>query len=286
VVDDGEHDDKLANVHTKSISVANEIDRIFVLYFCIVLASNGCVLLVLVGLGVGLLYGLFGAGGSAFATPFLALVGVPPVLAVASPLPATIPAALAGAWSYRRAGPQALDLAVARRALLFGAPASLLGALSSRWAGGQALLLLSGGLLLVVGVQVTAARSVTPARRAPAALAVGSAAIGFSAGLLANSGGFLLVPFFLLAVGLDRRQAAATSLVVAAALTVPTALMHIALGHVDWRVAGLVGLGLVPGSVLGSRLSSRAGGDGLQTAFGVTLVAFAVWFIVRTLTRH
>lgn len=43
------------------------------------------------GLGVGLLFGLFGVGGSAFATPALALLGVPGVIAVASPLPATIP---------------------------------------------------------------------------------------------------------------------------------------------------------------------------------------------------
>ncbi|MEY3362330.1 MAG: hypothetical protein RL531_2049, partial [Actinomycetota bacterium] len=33
---------------------------------------------VLAGLGVGLVFGVFGAGGSAFATPVLALMGVPP----------------------------------------------------------------------------------------------------------------------------------------------------------------------------------------------------------------
>ena len=45
---------------------------------------------VLAGLGVGVVFGLFGAGGSAFATPVLAVLGVPGLLAVASPLPAML----------------------------------------------------------------------------------------------------------------------------------------------------------------------------------------------------
>ena len=250
------------------------------------------VVVAMVGLGAGLLYGLFGAGGSAFATPILALVGVPPVLAVASPLPATIPAALAGAWSYRRVG--ALDTDVARRALLAGVPAAIAGAVATRWVGGHALLLLSGTVLLAAGVRLAVPAigdqpaghpAGHPAGRRPhraVLVPVACAVIGFVAGLLANSGGFLLVPFFLVVVGLDMRAAAATSLLVAAALTVPTAAVHVALGHVDWRVAALTGAGLVPGSVIGSRLAHVCPQDRLRQTFGVALVAFAVWFIAQT----
>ena len=46
------------------------------------------------GAAIGLLVGLFGVGGSSVATPLLSVLGVPGLLAVASPLPATIPAAL------------------------------------------------------------------------------------------------------------------------------------------------------------------------------------------------
>ena len=53
-------------------------------------------LILVAGLGVGVVFGTFGAGGSAFATPVLALLGVPPVMAVASPLPAMVPASIAG----------------------------------------------------------------------------------------------------------------------------------------------------------------------------------------------
>jgi uncharacterized membrane protein YfcA len=47
----------------------------------------------LAGIVVGVLYGLFGVG-SAFATPALALVGVPPLTAVVAPLPAFVPSSM------------------------------------------------------------------------------------------------------------------------------------------------------------------------------------------------
>src|SRR3954466_622888 len=106
----------------------------------------------LTGLGIGLLYGVFGAGGSAFATPVLALLGVPPLVAVASPLPATLPAALAGAVSYVRKGQ--LDWRVFRRAVAGGLPAAVLGALLSRVVGGPVLLALSALTVAVVGLRM------------------------------------------------------------------------------------------------------------------------------------
>src|SRR4051794_7797671 len=106
----------------------------------------------LTGLGIGLLYGVFGAGGSAFATPVLALLGVPPLVAVASPLPATLPAALAGAVSYVRKGQ--LDWRVFRRAAAGGLPAAVLGALLSRVVSGPALLVLSGAMVGVIGLRM------------------------------------------------------------------------------------------------------------------------------------
>src|SRR5688572_3217411 len=98
-----------------------------------------------IGAGVGVVYGAFGAGGSAFATPLLALAGVPPLVALASPLPATIPAGLAGAWSYRREG--AVATKVARHAVLVGVPTAVAGALCSDLVPGSILLTLSAVLL-------------------------------------------------------------------------------------------------------------------------------------------
>jgi hypothetical protein len=60
--------------------------------------------IVLAGAGVGICTGLFGVGGSSVATPVLALLGAPGLIAVASPLPATIPSAAVGVVPYVRSG--------------------------------------------------------------------------------------------------------------------------------------------------------------------------------------
>src|SRR5439155_6697924 len=137
----------------------------------------------------------------------------------------------------------------------------------------QVLLVLSGGLLVIIGVRFLAPTEpvVMPNRQV---LAAATACGGFTAGLLANSGGFLLVPVFVLLAGLGMRQAASSSLLVAAALSVPTLLTHWALGHVDWWVALVFALGLVPGTVAGTRVGSLLPPARTQRLFGAVLVVF------------
>lgn len=236
----------------------------------------------LIGLGVGVCYGVFGAGGSAFATPLLALVGVNGVAAVVSPLPATVPAAVAGAWAYVRSGE--LDWKTARLAVVGGAPGTIIGALASRAIGGPGLLVLSGLVLVAVGVQLAGRGGAASVRTRPLpgqTLVALAAGVGFFAGLLANGGGFLLVPMFVFVVGLGMRRAAGTSLVTAAVLTVPTLMTHWALGDIDWRVAAAFAVGLVPGAAVGGRLAQRLDGPAVQRTFGAVLVVFAVVFLAK-----
>ena len=110
-----------------------------------------------------------------------------------------------------------------------------------------------------------------------------TAGVGFLTGLLANGGGFLLVPLYVLFFGLRMRPAVGTSLVVVSVLAIPTLLTHWALGHVDWGVAGLYGAGALPASALGSALSQRVEGSVLRRAFGWFLIAFGVLFTVARL---
>jgi uncharacterized protein len=242
-------------------------------------------ILLLGGAVVGLLYGLFGVG-SAFATPLLALMGVPGVIAVTAPLPGIMPGSFAGAWGYARR--ERVDWAMARRAALGGVPGTVLGAELTHFVGGPTVLLLSGVTLLVVGlrviVPVSPAADRAAARRERPLLVAGSAfAVGAFAGLLANGGGFLLVPLFLLWFGLDMNRAAGTSLVVATALSAPALLVHSLAGEVDWKIALIFGLGLVPGAFIGSRVAVRMPMARLRTAFGFALVLVAGWFFVHQL---
>ncbi len=242
---------------------------------------------VLAGLGVGLVFGMFGAGGSAFATPVLALLGVPGLMAVASPLPAMVPAAFVGARRYLRSGN--LDRRVARLAIFGGVPGTILGALASRLVGGDRLLVLSGLLLFGVGARLvlpdrSGAAGRAAHRRDRTSTVVGwSFAVGLLTGLLANGGGFLLVPVFVLVLGLTAIEAAGTSMVVVGVLTIPTLATHWALGHIDWTVATGFAVGLIPASMLGARLAQRIPAARARNAFGVMLVAFSTWFLYRQL---
>src|SRR4029434_4306771 len=95
--------------------------------------------------------------------------------------------------------------------------------------------------------------------------------VGLLTGLLANGGGFLLVPVFVVVFRLLSRPAAGTSMLAVGALTIPTLITHSALGHVDWRVALFFGLGMLPGSLVGAQLGQRISAERVRRAFGVVL---------------
>lgn len=236
------------------------------------------------GAGIGISLGLFGVGGSSVATPVLSLLGVPGLAAIASPLPATIPAALLAAQPYVRDG--AARPKAAAWSLVGGVPGTVAGALLSRVIGPSALLIASGLVLVIVGARVVrpihaeARASGTRRRRNRPLLVASTAGVGIFTGLLANGGGFLLVPLYLLVFGLRMREAVGTSLLVIAVLSVPTLATHWALGHIDWSVALAFGIGLVPAGFVGSRLAQRFAGPWVRTAFGIFLMVFGVFFTV------
>jgi len=244
--------------------------------------------IVIAGAAVGLCTGLFGVGGASVSTPVLALLGAPGLIAVASPLPATIPAAAVGAIPYLRsheARPHAAAWSV-----LGGVPGTIAGALLSRLAGGQALLIASGIVLIAVGLLVVrpideaAASKGSERRRHRAVLAAAMFATGVFTGLLANGGGFLIVPVYLLLFGLGMRQAVGTSLLVITVLAVPTLITHWALGHIGWLLAAQFAAGQVLGSAVGSQFAHHAQGTVTKRAFGWFLTASGLFFTIDRIT--
>ena len=237
------------------------------------------------GFGVGVVFGMFGAGGSAFATPILALIGLPGVIAVASPLPAMLPASVVGARQYVKSGN--LDRRIAKLTIIGGVPGTVVGALVSRLVSGQVLLVLSGVMLLVVGVRMLMPDSQDHASRGAALgrrsglVVTATFVVGFLTGLLANGGGFLLVPLFVVVLGMSTSRSAGTSMVAVGVLTIPTLIAHWALGHIDWPVALVFAAGVLPASVVGARLSQRVPEATARRAFALQLVGFAVWFLIR-----
>ena len=74
----------------------------------------------------------------------------------------------------------------------------------------------------------------------------GGITVGLLGGLLANAGGFLLVPLYLAVLKLPIKTALACSLAVASVLAVPGTIVHAALGHIDWAVTLVFGVGVDP----------------------------------------
>jgi uncharacterized membrane protein YfcA len=233
----------------------------------------------------GFLGGLFGKGGSAIATPLLAAIGIPPIIAVASPLPATVPSTAIASYAYWRE--QLLDWRVVLWSVGFGVPAVIAGAYATRWIGGTALVEATEVLIVGLGVRFVLRPGgahervvdVSGMRGRMAAVAIGA---GLAAGLLANSGGFLLAPLYLAVLRLPIKQAFASSLAVACVLAVPGTIVHAALGHVDWALVVAFGAGSIPLSYVGARVALRTHAARLERVYGAVLVVLGLGLLVTT----
>ena len=227
-----------------------------------------------IGAFVGFLGGMFGKGGSAIATPLLALVGIPPVVALASPLPATIPSTLAASYAYWRE--RLIDWRVFSWSVVVGIPATIAGAYATRWIAGDVLLTATEVVITGLGIRFLL-RPGDPHEIAvkPAAfrtrLVVVAAAVGVLSGLLANGGGFLLAPLFIVVLRLSLKQSFATSLAVAAVLAIPGTIVHAALGHIDWELVAVFGATSIPLSYVGARVALRTNPVHLERAYGAGL---------------
>lgn len=236
-----------------------------------------------VGAFVGFLGGLFGKGGSAIATPLLALVGIPPIIAVASPLPATIPSTLAASYAYWQE--RLIDWEVFRWCALVGIPATAAGAYATRWIGGDVLVTATEVVVTALGVRFLLRPgdpheiAVQP-RAYRTRLVVVAAGVGVLSGLLANGGGFLLAPLFVVVLRLSLKQSFATSLAVASVLAIPGTVVHAMLGHIDWEVVIVFGLTSIPLSYVGARTALRTNPVHLERLYGGGLAALGVTLLV------
>ena len=265
-----------------------------------------------IGLFIGFLGGLLGKGGSAIATPLLHAVGVPAIVAVAAPLPATIPSTLAASWVYWKE--RYLDFGIVRTCVTWGVPATICGALATRWISGNLLVSLTDVVLVGIGLRLLR-RHAAPVETAPPAasvepvveelptgggvalatrptittavaapstrmLALVAVLVGLSAGLLANSGGFLLAPLMITLVKLPIRPALATSLAVSAVLAIPGTIVHAALGHIDWTLVAVFAATSVPLSFAGARVALRMDAQRLERIYGAVLVLLGATFLI------
>jgi uncharacterized membrane protein YfcA len=252
-------------------------------------------LTLLIGLVTGALSAMFGVGGAFVSNPGVRALGAAPLVAVGTSLPSILPGAVSGTIRYQREG--LVDWQVVAWASAAGLLAVIGGSLLSHAVPGDGhLLLLAVAVLL--GFNAWRLALATPSgggepdgggNPAPAAAprvrggwrpaAVGVAA-GLLAGLLGVGGGAVMVPAFSELLHLPLKAAIATSLVCAGVFALPATVVHAVLGDVDWRLAVLLTVGVVPGARLGAGLTIRAAERRLRLAVGLFLAVVAVVYFV------
>lgn len=250
-------------------------------------------LTVAVGLVAGILSGMFGIGGGLVTTPAIRLLlGQPELIAVGTPLPVIIPTALAGVLSYRRAG--LVDLRTGLAVGAVGGFFAIAGARLTTLVGGDVVLVATAALICW-----TAADMLFLSFRAPrpqherdehtgrtrswAWLAGLGALAGLYSGFLGLGGGFVVVPGLIRYFGFPPKRAVATSLVVVCLMAIPGTITHYVLGNIDLGLALMLALGVVPGAMLGARITTVAHERLVQVSFAVLLLFVGVALAVSEL---
>lgn len=274
-------------------------------------------MLLLIGLLIGLILGLTGAGGSVFAVPLLLLLGgMSMVDATGISLGAVAVSTLYASLRNSLARNQAPIL---WQPGLILAISGALSAPAGKWLGLQLseLWLISGFSLLAA---IIALRMWINAQKNPQAalvvragnfantpspdhlcnlnptgqfelrprcvsgLLIGGLVVGVLSGLFGVGGGFLIVPLLLALSAVSMAQAVSTSLLIIALISSSGFISHLAMSetqHWDWLM--LVAAGGVLGMIIGQTVSHKIANVLLQKIFALSLLIVATITLVRHL---
>lgn len=282
------------------------------LYLPIANLSVNALLIVALGLGVGLLSGMFGVGGGFLTTPLLIFYGIPPTVAAASAASQVTGASVSGVFAhFRRKG---VDVQMGVVLVTGGILGSLIGAWLFK------LLQASGQIDVVIGVLyvvllgsiggLMARESVSAIRVArggkppkarkrrhhplvaslpfrwrfyasglyisPLAPLLLGMFTGVLTMLLGVGGGFILVPAMLYILGMGTQTVVGTSLFQTLFTTAVATMVHATTTKaVDIVLAILLLLGSVIGAQLGARFAAKAKPEYLRLILALIVLAVA-----------
>ncbi|MFZ9687377.1 MAG: sulfite exporter TauE/SafE family protein [Chitinophagaceae bacterium] len=102
-------------------------------------------------------------------------------------------------------------------------------------------------------------------------------AAGFLGGLVGIGGGVIIVPALVLLLGISQHNAQGISL---AMMLFPVGILGVInyykKGYVDFKYAGLIAIGFLLGSYIGSRFSLSLPQDTVKKIFAVVMIVLAV----------
>jgi len=243
----------------------------------------GHILHVLLGLAVGALGTLVGAGGGFILMPILLFLypgGSPDVLTAVS-LAVVFANAASGTVSYAAMG--RIDYRSGLLFLLAALPGAAAGAIAVGYVPRDVFCTIFGVALSAAGALVFArpesARGEEPDRlrggrgfNVPFGMLL-SFGVGFASSLLGLGGGIIHVPVMVYLLGFPVHVATATSHFVLAGVALAGTAVHLISGSLRglFPMTGALAIGAVAGAQLGARLSSRVRGTWIMRILGLAL---------------
>jgi len=235
----------------------------------------------LLGLGIGLIAGLFGVGGGFLIVPTLTLTGVPMNIAIGTSLACITISSLSSATMHMREGRVLYRVALLTAA--FSIPMAVLGSYASARINERVLRVLFAILLLYLAYSFAKSRSKggTEEGASPGAIKYSrvpfiGAFSGLASGLLGVSGGIINVPLFHNLARIPLKYAVGTSSFALFFTSLAAAYTHYTLGQVDVAITLTVTPGLIIGSLIGAYLVSRVPSKKLKIGFAGLLVIIAL----------
>jgi uncharacterized protein len=259
------------------------------------------------GVFVGILMGLTGAGGGILSVPLLVFAFHMPI-SQAGPIGLTAIALSAGVGAIIGLNARVLRYKAAMFMAIFGLIMSPLGLWVAHHAPNTPMLLIFSGVLLYVSLRmfkqaIHAIAGKTPEIVKPPpcqldlsigkliwsvpcarSLMLAGASAGFLSGLLGVGGGFIIVPSLKKFTDLPMKAIVATSLGVLAIVSAGGAAISLASGTLDFNIAAPFAIGSLVGLLIGKVLERNISGPRVQQIFSVFTFLVALSLIYKCLS--
>jgi uncharacterized membrane protein YfcA len=242
----------------------------------------------------GIIFGIFGAGGSILLVPILIYVlHLPVKLSLGMALVMLVLTGGTATLTHARA--RNVSWKIGLRWAAFGVVGAYLGGRLAELVPEAILLTLFA--IVIVAASAMMIRSSGPEKpRTPVThiamgkVALVGTALGFFTGMLGVGGGFLLVPAMVLVCNLDVKLAIGTSLLVTGLNSLGGFLGFAAHEHFPVGLTAMVSTLAAAGGFLGARLAKQLPAHRLRPAFGVFLLfigaAMAVQNLIEVLSKR
>lgn len=274
--------------------------------------------LILLGVLVGILSGLFGVGGGFLMTPLLIMLGIPPVVAAASDANQIVGASTSGSLAHYREGN--VDMKMGLFLLLGGVVGGLAGAFLIKWLRLMGnvdfviklcyVLLLGtiGSFMYIDSIKTMRGKAKAVSRdggfvhyfrNLPLQMDFPGSGVRFSilvlfflgaivgmlAAIMGVGGGFLMVPLMAYGLKMPMKMVIGTSLFQILFTSIIVTVMQASINHaVDVILVFFLLIGSTSGAQIGAQLSRRLNAQQLKIFLAVIVLAVAVKMLFGLVT--